>query len=105
MQLAQRIGSSLAHYGLGRAVKADSRLLPDRQRATLVLRGARDDAEIIQHLLAALSPYLSGDILVQFDDSRRIDQLELYLLGEPRFTAQGVALFSNTGGVVGGSSY
>lgn len=104
-QLAQRIGSSLAHYGLGRAVKADSRSLPDRQRASLVLLGARDDAEIIQHLLAALSPYLSGDVLVQFDDTRRIDQLELYLLGKPSFTAEGVAVFSNTGAMDGDSSY
>jgi len=96
-RLAQQLGSVLAHYGLGRTAASDAQSLPDKRRALLVLRGARKDAEIIRRLLAALSPYLSGEVLVQFDDARRIDQLELYLLGEPGFTKTGVAVFSNRG--------
>ncbi|GGB91292.1 hypothetical protein GCM10011352_16670 [Marinobacterium zhoushanense] len=101
-KLAQRLGQALGHYGLGRAVKDDADSFPDRRRAALVLRGARDDAEIIKRLLAALSPYLSGDVLVQFNDDQRIDRLQLYLLGDPGFTKEGVAVFSNLVSGTGG---
>jgi hypothetical protein len=50
---------------------------------------------MIRGLLAALSPYLAGEVLVQFDEVMHSDRLELYLLGEPGFTGDGVAVFRN----------
>ena len=57
--------------------------------------GSRGNAEMIRGLLAALSPYLAGEVLVQFDEVMHSDRLELYLLGEPGFTGDGVAVFRN----------
>jgi len=94
-RLAQRLGSELSHYGLGRALTGESRAPQDGERAALILYGSRGNAEMIRGLLAALSPYLAGEVLVQFDEAMRSDRLELYLLGEPGFTGDGVAVFSN----------
>ncbi|MFC6673070.1 hypothetical protein [Marinobacterium aestuariivivens] len=94
-RLAERLGAALSHFGLGRARAGFDLALPGQARPAMLARCSGRDAEILRRLLAALSPYLAGDVLVQFDDSLRIDEIGLYLLGEPRFNEEGVAIFGN----------
>lgn len=94
-ELAQRIGGILAQYNLGDTA-ADSVARNDINSgdAGVIILARRDERTLAHSLLRALSPMLSGMIRIQFDDTRRPGALFLGIAASPRFTAQGVAVFS-----------
>ncbi|NVK41804.1 MAG: hypothetical protein HWE39_11230 [Oceanospirillaceae bacterium] len=94
--LAERLGSALAFQGLGQARQAELSLEdPSLVPAPMLLRCAPKDFKLVQRLLEALSPYIAGDVLIQFDENIRTGELKLYLLGRPRFSEEGVAIFES----------
>lgn len=94
-RLADRLGSALAHYGLGRTVpEVASPPLALEPGASLVLICNESHMEIAHRLLQALSPYFRGEVLIQFDESLRVDTMQLLIGGRPRFTAEGTAVFN-----------
>lgn len=91
-RVARQLGTSLAQLGLGKTVRRAPGPVPDSD-APMVLMGTEKDQNIIRQLLTALSFHLAGDMEVRFDDTVSLDNLILYLPGEPRFTPEGIAYF------------
>lgn len=91
-RVAGQLGSSLAQLGLGKTLRQAPGPVPDSD-APMLLIGTEKDQNIIRQLLTALSFHLAGDMEVRFDDTVSLDNLILYLPGEPRFTPEGVAYF------------
>ncbi len=91
-RLAESLGGSLAQVGLGHRIDVLPGPLPTTE-IPVVLVCAERDRRIARRLLAALSLQLSGPVELRFDDTVNLDRMALYLLGEPGFTAEGVALF------------
>lgn len=95
-ELAQRIGGILAQYNLGDT--ATDPVAGDdisSGNAGVILLARRADRTLAHNLLRALSPMLSGMVRIQFDDTQRPGTLLLGIAASPRFTAQGVAVFSS----------
>lgn len=93
-RVADQLGSVLARYGLGRTrSEAVSPPLAIKPGASLALICDRRHMEIAHRLLQALSPYLRGEVLIQFDDALNIDNMQLLIGGSPRFAADGTAIF------------
>jgi hypothetical protein len=96
--LARRIGDALAHHNLGQLNQSAS---PPAARANMnngaLLICAEADSELARHLLAALTPYLSGRISVRFDSELVAQSMKLYLFGKPYFNTEGQASFDEMG--------
>ncbi|MFA7553348.1 MAG: hypothetical protein WCY88_03780 [Spongiibacteraceae bacterium] len=93
-KVAQRIGEALAHYHLGRAVPATSQITaPGIADNGAILVCTEADRELALRMLAALTPYLGGNVSVHFDAKLIAQSMRLYLLGTPSFNDQGQATF------------
>lgn len=98
--LAQRIGTLLAQSSLGsyapdagRTGSIGSTTEGGEQDSMIVfVRG--EDRTMAHALTAALSPMLSGTVRIQFDDALRSGDLLLLIAAPPRYTAQGIAVFT-----------
>lgn len=62
---------------------------PQQQAATVTLVGSVADRPLIFDLVEALSPYLSGAVLVQYNEQMRSGRLELKIAGSPAFYPNG----------------
>lgn len=95
-ELAQRIGGLLAQHNLGRyaAEPVVIEHIGDGGNDGLIIAVKREDRTLARTLATALSPMLSGTIRIQFDDTRRSGHLLVGVAARPRFTAEGMAVFS-----------
>jgi hypothetical protein len=95
-KLAQRLGSALAHYNLGRVNQA---VIPPAALAVLdsgaLLVCAEEDLELAMRMLAALTPYLGGKVTVRFTPELAAQSMHLYLFGTPYFSDLGQAKFAD----------
>lgn len=92
--LADQLGRVLARYGLGgTAPEAVSPPLATEPGASLVMICNERHLVIAHRFLQALSPYLRGEVLIQFDDGRNVDHMQLFIKGNPRFAPGGTAVF------------
>ena len=92
--LARRIGDALAHHNLGQlnqSANPPAAIANIHNGALLIC--AEADSELARHLLAALTPYLSGRISVRFDSELAAQSMKLYLFGKPYFNTEGQATF------------
>ncbi len=93
-KVATRLGEALANYGLGQAVPAGEHGVPAKTgESPIWMRVSPSDLNIAHRLLAALSPYLAGEIAIEMDAGVGTGSMSLTLLGEPRFTETGLAVF------------
>lgn len=95
-RVAEVISQALSHYGLGRdgATAAEPPATGSGSRDPgLVVHTAQRDEAMVRRLLEALAPYFSAQVLLVFDDTRASD-LTLRIVGTPRFTEDGLAVFS-----------
>jgi len=67
--------------------------LPETVAADVLLYTRKENREIALRFLAAISPYLSGGILLVFDQRFNLDRLHLMIRGTPRFKADGSVVF------------
>lgn len=74
------------------ASKAEA-LTKDNVEADVVLYTHEANREIVYRFLTAISPYLSGRVLLVFNDNFTLDQLYLVIRGEPLFTPSGAVFF------------
>tara|TARA_R110002072_G_scaffold119380_2_gene252173 strand:- start:1417 stop:2082 length:666 start_codon:yes stop_codon:yes gene_type:complete len=61
--------------------------------ADLILYTRQANREIVFRFLAAISPYLSGRVLLVFNDDFTLDRLHLVFRDEPLFTPSGAVVF------------
>ncbi len=93
VKVAEQLGRDLSKHELGKKVEKLPEP-PTTVTAPLLLVCAEEDKRIAQQLLAALSVYLTGEVELYFDDTTSLSEMKLYLLGDPAFDRQGVAVFS-----------
>lgn len=95
-KLAQRLGKALAHYNLGRV---NQTVVPPAALAMLdsgaLLVCAEEDRELAMRMLAALTPYLGGQVTVHFTSEFAAQSMRLYLFGTPSFSDLGQAKFAD----------
>lgn len=89
-QVAQQLGSALGHYGMGKATRrsGEASAVP-----FTTLRAAPRDRGMARELLAALSPYLKGDIWIQYDESVNTRTMTLLLADDPLFGHDGTVWY------------
>jgi hypothetical protein len=93
-QLVQRIGSALERYDLG-GVKQGANPAVTRPPEGMLLICAAADKELAVRMLAALTPYISGKVIMRFDTDLAAQSMQLYLFGTPYFNDQGQAKFDH----------
>ena len=84
----------LASAGLaGNAPVPETKPLPGAVAADILLYTRKENREIAHRFLAAISPYISGEILLVFDERFTLDRLHLVIRGTPRFKSDGSVVF------------
>ncbi|CCK75167.1 hypothetical protein OLEAN_C09910 [Oleispira antarctica RB-8] len=91
-QLVQRIGSALERYDLGE-VKQEANPAVILPAKGILLICAAADKELALRMLAALTPYISGEVSIRFETNLAAQTMRLYLFGTPYFNDQGQAKF------------
>lgn len=87
---AQQLGTALGQYGLGRTARASG----ESDNATIsILRAPPRDRGMARQLLAALSPYLRGEIWVQYDESISTRSMTLHLADQQLFGEDGTVWY------------
>ncbi|MFT4763297.1 MAG: hypothetical protein ACI9OH_000383 [Oleispira sp.] len=93
-QLVQRIGSALERYDIG-GVKQEANPAVTRPDEGMLLICAPADKELAVRILAALTPYISGKVVMRFDSDLAAQSMQLYLFGTPYFNDLGQAKFDH----------
>jgi hypothetical protein len=93
-QLVQRIGSALERYDIG-GVKQEANPAVTRPDEGMLLICAAADKELAVRILAALTPYISGKVVMRFDSDLAAQSMQLYLFGTPYFNDLGQAKFDH----------
>lgn len=88
-QVARQIGSALGQYGVGRARTAST----TGPAPITQLRASPRDRGLVLHLLSALSPYLKGEIWIQYDESASTRSMTLHLADDPLFANDGTVWY------------
>lgn len=88
-QVARQIGSALGQYSLGKARDTDERA----SISFTTLRAAPRDRGMVHALLTALSPYLKGEVWIQYDESANTRSLTLHLADHPHFGDDGTVWY------------
>ncbi|MEE4145440.1 MAG: hypothetical protein V2I26_11615 [Halieaceae bacterium] len=68
--------------------------VPETALADILLYTRKENREIVHRLIAAIYPYLSGKILLVFDERFTLDRLHLVIQGTPRFNSDGSVAFT-----------
>ncbi len=86
-QVARQIGAALGQYSLGR-----TRAAPTEHSVHITqLRASPHDRGMVHHLLSALSPYLKGEVWIQYDDNA--ETMILHLADNPVFGGDGTVWY------------
>jgi hypothetical protein len=93
-QLVQRIGSALERYDIG-GVKQEANPAVTQPDEGMLLICAAADKELAVRILAALTPYISGKVVMRFDSDLAAQSMQLYLFGTPYFNDLGQAKFDH----------
>jgi hypothetical protein len=91
-KLVQRIGNALARYSLGGVIQEANPALTRPDEGVLLICAAADK-NLALRILAALTPYVSGNVSIHFDTELAAQSMQLYLFGVPYFNDQGQANF------------
>ncbi len=88
-QVARTLGSALGQYNLGRAQPSTA----EYSVHITQLRAAPRDRGLVHHLLAALSPYLKGEVWIQYDEGASTASMTLHLADAPLFGEDGTVWY------------
>lgn len=89
-RVAQQLGAALGQYGLGQSAR------PPAETASptiSVLRAPPRDRGLAKQILAALSPYLRGNIWIQYDENFSTRSMTLHLADEQLFGEDGTVWY------------
>jgi hypothetical protein len=86
-QVARQIGAALGQYNLGRNRAASA----EHSVHITQLRVSPHDRGMVYHLLSALSPYLKGEVWIQYDDNA--ETMILHLADNPVFGGDGTVWY------------
>lgn len=96
-QLASTITGLLATASLNQQLGAqDVARTWEGVETALIIRGSGQDRQMVYRLLQALSPLLSGGVVLAFEGGQNTGRVDVIIRGEPRFTANGVAVFPDS---------
>lgn len=88
-QVARQIGAALGQYSLGR-----TRASPTEHSVHITqLRASPRDQGMVHHLLSAMSPYLKGEVWIQYDDNANAETMILHLADNPIFGGDGTVWY------------
>lgn len=89
-QVAQQLGAALGQYGLGKTARPPAH---DGRLPISILRAPPRDRSMAQQLLKALSPYLKGEIWIQYDESTSTRSMTLHLADQQWFGEDGTVWY------------
>jgi len=96
-QLAETITDLLAGASLDQENRSeDDESTPAGVDGAIMIRASSQDRQMVHRLLQALSPLLSGGVLLAFEGDQSTGRVAILIRGRPGFTAEGVAVFPAT---------
>jgi hypothetical protein len=91
-KLVQRMGNALAQYSLGGGIQEANLAFTRPDKGVLMICAAADK-NLALRLLAALTPYIGGNVSIHFETEFAAQSMQLYLFGVPYFNDHGQANF------------
>lgn len=90
LRVAEQLGTALGQYGLGQTTRPPA----EAGSPTIsILRAPPGDRGMARQLLAALSPYVRGEIWVQYDESISTRSMTLHLADQQLFGEDGTVWY------------